>query len=103
MKLPRLTISAFVLSATVMSSAAFAQSQPGNLVVLPGAKSCVVLGEQVFNCHYQRIFPKIIPPTFPPPTHRNPFSEIGNEGGGDRGGERGGGGGGGQGSNGARP
>lgn len=86
MKLVTLTTSALVLSATLMTGAASAQT--ANLVVMPGAKSCVINGQQVFNCRYvQRHYKKVPPSTFDRVDIRK---EVGNDGGDSEKGDRGG-------------
>ena len=92
MKLATLATSVLVLTATLTSNAAFAQT--GNLVVMPGAKKCWIMGNQIFTCHYEpvRYYKRVpLPPTF----NRVDFRRVGNNGGdSEKGGRRGGGSGG---------
>ena len=75
MKLATLTASVLILSATLISGTASAQT--GNLVMMPGAKTCWINGQQLFNCQYiiHRHY-KRVPPTYDP----NNVKEMGNNG-----------------------
>lgn len=89
MKLATLATSVLVLSASLMSGTAYAQT--ANLVVMPGAKTCWINGQQIFNCHYveQRYY-KRVPPVYPPTFDPVDPTRFGNEGGGSEKGDRGG-------------
>ena len=76
MKLATLTASVLILSATLISGTASAQT--GNLVMMPGAKTCWINGQQIFTCHQEPVvhYKRIdIPPTYPT------FRRFGNNGG----------------------